>query len=125
MARPVAKVPESAKLVDKPVAKSAQQPAGKVAEKPAPKVTEKPINLAATGDEVVFQVGAFATPEKVKEIVDQLRVAKLPHYTESVAIATGSVTRVRLGPFATKEAAERGLERAKALGLNPVNVPPK
>ncbi len=116
-AQPVAKAPEPATPVEKPAAK--------VAEKPAAKVAEKPAALAPTGEQWVFQVGAFASLEKVKEIVDQLNAAKLPHYTESVAIKTGSVTRVRLGPFASKEAADRALERAKALGLNPVRIASK
>ena len=67
----------------------------------------------------MVQVGAFASPEKVKEITDQLTETKLPHYTESVATEAGRVTRVRLGPFATKDAAEKARERAMALGLNP------
>ena len=33
----------------------------------------------------------------------------------------GAVTRVRLGPFPSKDAAEKARERAKALGLNPAN----
>lgn len=95
-------------------------------EKPAvvPKAVEKkaaPAVTAASGEQFMVQVGAFASPEKVKEITDQLKEAKLAHYTESVATAKGSVTRVRLGPFSSKEAAEKARERAKALGLSPAN----
>ncbi len=116
-------VTEPVKAAAQPVAKAPEQ--ATPVEKPAAKVAEKPAALAPTGEQWVFQVGAFASLEKVKEIVDQLNAAKLPHYTESVAIKTGSVTRVRLGPFASKEAADRALERTKALGLNPVRVASK
>ncbi len=110
-------VPEAAKVEDKPVAKVAERPAPKPAAKPA----EKPAPAAPAGEQYMVQVGAFASPDKVKEITGQLAEAKLPYYTESVATAKGAVTRVRLGPFASKEAAEKGRERAQALGLNPAN----
>jgi DedD protein len=115
----------AAKVAEKPTPKPAAKPAPKPLEKPAAKVVEKPVEKAApaapAGEQYVVQVGAFASPDKVKEITGQLAEAKLPNYTESVATAKGAVTRVRLGPFASKEAAEKARERAKALGLNPAN----
>ena len=105
---PAAPAPEPVKVEDTPVAKTAEKPA----EKAVP---------AANGQQYMVQVGAFATAEKVKEITDQLKEARLVHYTESIATAMGAVTRVRLGPFPSKDAAEKARERAKALGLNPAN----
>ncbi len=121
-------VPEPAKAPDKPAAKPAAKPVEKAAkvaekalEKPAEKAVEKPAAAPAGGEQFMVQVGAFASPEKVQEITGQLKEAKLAHYTETVATAKGQVTRVRLGPFASKDAAEKARERAKALGLNPAN----
>ena len=115
VAKPPAKAPEAPKPVEKP------KPAAKAPEKaPAPAP-------APTGEQFMVQVGAFASPDKVKEVADLLQEAKLPHYTESVATSGGSVTRVRMGPFASKEAAEKARERvsalarAKGLALNPAN----
>ena len=105
---PAAPAPEPVKVEDTPVAKTAEKPAE----------TAVP---AANGQQYMVQVGAFATAEKVKEITDQLKEARLVHYTESIATAMGAVTRVRLGPFPSKDAAEKARERAKALGLNPAN----
>jgi DedD protein len=105
------------KPFEKTVAKAAEKPAEKAPEKPAPAAP-----AAATGGEkFMVQVGAFASPDKVKEITGQLKEAKLPHYTETVATAKGEVTRVRLGPFPSKEAAEKARDQAKALGLTPAN----
>lgn len=118
-AKPVAETKEDskpAKPTEKPLAKSAEKPS---------KAVENAVTSAPVGEQIVFQVGAFASADKVKAIVDQLKAAKLPHYTESVATSGGSVTRVRLGPFASKAAADKAMGRAKALGLNPVNVAPK
>ena len=109
----------------KPVAKAPEpRQAEKQASAPAPKPAEKKPAAAAPppgAEQFMVQVGAFASPEKVKEITDQLKEAKIAHYTETVATTKGPVTRVRLGPFASKEAAEKARERAKALGLNPAN----
>ncbi|MBS0336507.1 MAG: SPOR domain-containing protein [Proteobacteria bacterium] len=109
------------KPAPKPVPKPVEKPAAKAAEKPAEKPAEKVASPAKAGEQFMVQVGAFASPDKVREITGQLKEAKLPHYTESVATAKGPVTRVRLGPFASKDAAEKARERAKALGLNPAN----
>ena len=106
--------PEAKKAEDKPV----EPP--RAEEKPIAKAMEKPV-APAGGEQFMVQVGAFASAEKVKEIADQLKEARIAYYTESVATTKGSVTRVRLGPFASKEAAEKARERAKALGLNPAN----
>ena len=124
----------AAKPVEKPAPKSADVPAAKVEPKaetrppekkaapPAPKPAEKTAAPAAgAGEQFVVQVGAFADPEKVKERVQQIKAAKLAYYTEPVATANGTVTRIRLGPFASKEAAEKAHARAKALGFNPSN----
>jgi DedD protein len=70
----------------------------------------------------VFQVGAFSTPEKVKELTAKLAAEKLPYYTEGVATAKGKVTRVRVGPFASRAEAEKALARLKGLGFKPGNV---
>ncbi len=125
-AEPKAEPKPEPKAEPKPVEKKAP-PAPKPAEKaPAPpKAAEKPAPAPApapsSGEKYVAQVGAFASAEKVKEITDQLTTAKLAHYVETVATSKGPVTRIRLGPYDSKEAAEKARERAKALGLNAAN----
>jgi DedD protein len=57
------------------------------------------------------QVGVFTDPTAA---VDKLKAAKMPYYTEAVK---DNLTRVRAGPFPTREAAERARERLKGLGL--------
>jgi len=85
------------------------------APKPPPKKAE-PVKKA---EEFVVQVGAFANPQGA---VAKLESAKLPYYTEKMQ---GNLTRVRAGPFASREAAEKALERLKALGFEPGAVTPK
>jgi DedD protein len=82
-----------------------------------PKKPEKKAEVA--GPEYVVPVGAFASPDAV---VAKLAAAKIPYYTEA---AQGNLTRVRAGPFASKEAADKALEQLKGLGLEPGAVTPK
>jgi DedD protein len=75
--------------------------------------------------EYIVPVAALASREKVKELTDRLAAAKLPYYTEPIATASGPVTRVRAGPFVSREAAERALLKLKGLGLKPGNITTK
>ena len=43
----------------------------------------------------------------------------------SIAVASGMLTRVRAGPFASRGAAEKVMEQLKGLGLKPGNVATK
>ena len=78
----------------------------------------EPAPAAAAGDYVIA-VGAFSNPEAV---IAKLAGANLPYYTEP---AKGNLTRVRAGPFPSREAAEQAYARLKALGLKPGAVSPK
>lgn len=64
-------------------------------------------------------VGAYANPGNV---IRKLKAAKLPYYTESLATAKGPVTRVRAGPFATQDTAEKARKQLRSLGFSPGNV---
>lgn len=103
----------------KPAAAESPKPAeSKVAEKKAPEARPAPserarAEAALAGAQYVVPVGAFANADSV---VAKLAAAKIPHYTEA---APGNLTRVRAGPFDTKDAADKATERLKAIGLRP------
>ena len=82
------------------------------AKKPEPK-------KAAPAGEFVVPVGAFSNPDGV---IAKLSAARVPYYTEAVK---GNLTRVRAGPFASREAAERALKQIKGMGLEPGTVTTK
>lgn len=94
------------------------KPAPQVQPATPPKVASKPAPKPAV-TEYVFQVGVFANPENVAA---KLKTAKVPYYTEAVK---DKLTRVRAGPFATKEAAEKAHAQMKKLGLEPGAVTTK
>ena len=89
--------------------------------KPPPKKAEpvKKAEPAKTTEEFVVQVGAFSNPQTA---ISKLQSAKMPHDTEPMQ---GNLTRVRAGPFATREAAEKALEQLKGLGFQPGTVTTK
>ena len=124
-----AEKPAEKPVVEKPVA---EKP---VAEKPVPekaveKKAEKPKVAAETeraraeaalagkaGEQFAVQVGAFADPEKVNEVAGKLKSARVPYYTEQVPVKSGTLTRVRAGPFPSRDAAEASLKKLQDLGL--------
>ena len=77
---------------------------------------------AASGEQFMVPAGAYVDPTGV---VEKLKEAKIPYYTEPIATKQGTVTRVRAGPFASRDTAEKALQQLKDLGLKPGNVATK
>jgi DedD protein len=95
------------------------------AAKPAPEIRSVPAKgpdaKGTPGDaeakSFVIQLGAFAEVNRAKDRHAQLAKAGVKAYTEVIKTPTGDKTRVRAGPFPTREAAEQANERLKGLGL--------
>ncbi|WP_420474175.1 SPOR domain-containing protein [Noviherbaspirillum sp. ST9] len=85
--------------------------------KPDPKAAEK------KPGKYVIQVAALATKEKVDELQGKLKGAGIKSYTEKIATASGDRTRIRVGPFASKEEAEKAKAKIVKIGLNGTLVP--
>ena len=111
-APPVPPSPEPVKSAPKEPAKESPKPA-KAAPAKAPKTAAKP-----AGGQFAVQVIALADAEKAKQMQAKITAAGIKAYTEIVKTAKGDVTRVRAGPFATREAAEKAREQLKAIGMN-------
>ena len=92
-------------------------------EKAAPPAESAKAEAALAGGEQFFvPAGAYLDPAGVLE---KLKAAKIPYYTEPIATKDGSVTRVRAGPFSNRDAADKVLKQLKDLGLKPGNVASK
>jgi DedD protein len=88
--------------------------------KPAPaKPAPRP---AATS--FVVQVAALNDADKARQMQEQIAAAGVKSYTEVVPTAKGNVTRVRAGPFTSREEAEKMRDQLKGMGLNG-NIVPK
>lgn len=140
-AKPEAK-PEAAKpapAAAPAVAKSAEKAPDKPAEKPAEKAAEKPAEMPAPAAKAadkkteearaaealsggaeawVVQLGAYKEAGNVKLLVAKLKGMGVPAYTEKFDSPHGTRTRVRAGPFPSKEAAEKARAKIKVVGVD-------
>lgn len=110
--KPIAK-PEP-KVEVKPEPKPEQKPEAK----PEPKSEAKPAQSATGGETWEVQLGAYSEPARVKNLLGKLKELGVPAYTEKVETPKGSRTRVRAGPFPSREAAEKAKARVKIIGVD-------
>ncbi|MBP0599321.1 SPOR domain-containing protein [Herbaspirillum sp. LeCh32-8] len=87
----------------------------------APSAADK--KPAAAGGKFVIQVAALATQDKVNELRNKLNGAGIHSYTQKIATQGGDRTRIRVGPFGSRDEAEKMGARIKKLGLNATIVP--
>ncbi|MBW8847648.1 MAG: SPOR domain-containing protein [Burkholderiales bacterium] len=128
------------KLAEKPVEKAVDKPPVKVAEKSVEKPADKPAdkakprgndgaraqallegkeasaNAVAAGRFIV-QVGAFAENKAAQDVRLKVEKLGLKTYAQAVDTADGHRVRVRLGPFASRDEAERAAAKLKSAGL--------
>jgi DedD protein len=65
----------------------------------------------------VVQVGAFSEPTTAREVRGKVERLGLKTYTQVVETESGKRTRVRVGPFASREEAMQTLARIQAANL--------
>ncbi len=97
-----------AKPVAKPAAKSA----------PETKAADRAQPAAQSAGGYVVQVAALNDADKAKQMQQQIAAAGVKSYTEVVPVVKGQVTRVRAGPFASRDEAEKIREQLKGMGLS-------
>jgi len=79
--------------------------------RPAP-----PSAKGAAADKVLLQVAALSTPEAADELVARLSLDGFKAYAEPVPTVSGTLHRVRVGPYGSREQAQRAANRLKAAG---------
>jgi DedD protein len=111
---------EQPKPVEKPQPKP-QKPVEQVATTPPPAeqpAADKPV---PTGKAWVVQLGALKNADKVTEIVGKLRGAGYRVYTSPTTPVPGKITRILVGPDASKDKLKGSLDELKQIsGLNGV-----
>jgi len=118
-------------------AKPAPKLEAKVETKPEPKIDVKPKPEAATTDakpssdkstasdnkdnapRFIVQVGAFSEDAKANEVRTKLEKAGFKTYTHVATTKEGPRTRVRVGPFASRDEADKVAQKIKQLQLQP------
>ena len=114
--KPVEKVPP--KPADKPVDKTATKPddakraaailSGQSAE-------SKPVEKSG---EYLVLIGAFSNEANVKNIKTKLGEQGIKTFTEPLETPQGKKIRVRAGPFSSRDAAEKALEKMQRIGVS-------
>ena len=74
----------------------------------------------ASGARFVLQVGAFAEASAARETRLKVEKLGLKTYTQVADTPAGSRIRVRVGPFASREEADKALAKARSAGLSGV-----
>ncbi|MBK6357383.1 MAG: SPOR domain-containing protein [Betaproteobacteria bacterium] len=138
----IVEVAKDARQAEKPVEKPVVKPE-KAPEKAAAKTPEKPLEkpkaedakraaailagqaaetkpAAAKAGEYLVLIGAFSNEANVKNLKAKLGEEGIKTYSEPLDTPQGKKTRVRAGPFASREAAEKALERMKRIGVSGV-----
>lgn len=130
------------KTVDRAADKQAEKPAEKPVEKktekapekagrvdaPSPKPVEKPAEKPAKAadskvhdnGQYLILIGAFANPANVKQLQSKIGELGIKVITEPLDSPEGKKTRVRAGPFASREAADKALDKIKRIGVGGV-----
>ncbi|HTY02625.1 MAG TPA: SPOR domain-containing protein [Rhodocyclaceae bacterium] len=116
--KPAEEAKPAEKPADQPVAKPAEKAAEKPVAKPAEKPAEKPAAKAeANAEQWIVQLGAYRDSANVKQLTAKLKQLGVPSQTENFDSAQGARTRVRAGPFKSREAAEQAQAKIRKIGV--------
>ncbi|WP_295625165.1 SPOR domain-containing protein [uncultured Nitrosomonas sp.] len=85
--------------------------------------TKTPQTSSDVAKGFVIQLGAFSDQSKAKQQHANLELSGFNAYTETLRVGTNEVTRVRVGPFMTRGAADNELRKLKNIGLDGVIIP--
>jgi len=129
------KAPEGPKVgAEPPKADLSQVIAAKTAEpaKPDPAAPAPAVTPAKAGAQpaaaaplklegFAVQVGAFRDDDKLRQAREKLAAAKITHFTER--LPSSDLTRLRAGPYKTREEADKAASTIKTAGLEAKVVP--
>ena len=99
--------PEPAKVDTKPAAK------------PEVKSDTKPSDSKDAGSRFVVQAGTFSDEGKLREVRSKLEKAGITTYTQVIESKEGRRVRVRVGPFTSRDEADKVARKIKQLQLQP------
>lgn len=114
-----AKAAGAAKAAESPVATSAAP-----AKAEAPSKTTDSAAPAPRGGFAV-QLAAFSDDKGANALSNKLKRAGFPAFTEAISTSRGTLWRVRVGPYPTREAAAQSRDKLKAEGHAGIVVPAK
>jgi DedD protein len=115
-------LPKSAALPDPPVkpttprSEPVKPEVPKAAATPTERAPESAAVKPASGDSYVVAIGAFNNKERAQDIQAKVSKAGVRAYAETVRVDGSDQVRLRAGPFASRDAAEKARGRLEELG---------
>ena len=101
---------------DAPATKPTATPPPKAATEPVAKTTATPKPVAGGG--FVVQLAAFADDKGANALAARLKKSGHPAFTEPVTTSHGTLWRVRVGPYTTRDEANNARDQLKREGQN-------
>ena len=83
------------------------------------KAAAKPTDSKDTGARFVVQAGTFSDEAKLRETRSKLEKAGITTYTQVIESKEGRRVRVRVGPFTSRDEADKVARKIKQLSLQP------
>ncbi|HET9340284.1 MAG TPA: SPOR domain-containing protein [Casimicrobiaceae bacterium] len=121
-----AKVAEAAKAPEPPAPKADTPPRADSAAKSEPaKTSATPAAAEPPREGFVVQLAAFSDDKGANALANKLKRAGYPAFTETITTSRGTLWRVRVGGFPSREAAAQSRDRLKAEGHAGIVVPAK
>ena len=102
---------------EKPAEKFADKAADKVHDKQAAD-KEKPGADKAKSSRFILQVAAVANKAKAEELQNRLKQAGIKSYSQKISTQEGDRYRIRVGPFGSREEADKMRARLSKMGLS-------
>jgi DedD protein len=112
--RPTDKTPE--KIAEKKSEKTPAEEARRAAAILAGKASEAA--AISTGTTYVILLGAFSNAANVKQLESKIGELGIKTFTESLDSPEGKKTRLRAGPFSSRDSADKALDRMKRIGVS-------
>jgi cell division septation protein DedD len=117
-------LPESKPATTKPAVPAKPVETRPAETKPAIAAAPAPVKPAATGTGFAVQLGAFGNVAEADKLRDRARAAGFSAFVESVRTDKGTLSRVRVGPVATRADADQlKAQVATKLGVNGIVRP--
>ena len=116
--KPTAQSAPAPKTEARAVAEPAAAAASLAEAKPGDPSAAAPETAGDAPAQWVVQLGAYKEAGNVRLLLSKLKGVGVPAYTEKFDSAQGSRTRVRAGPFASQEAAEKARTRIRIIGVD-------
>jgi DedD protein len=116
--KPVIITDKGASAGERPASGTSERPSTSASERPSASTSERPSASSAHRDGFAVQLAAFADDKGANSLAGRLKRAGYAAYTEPLKTSKGTLWRVRVGPYPSREAALAARDKLKTEGQN-------